>query len=559
MRFRLLFLVLAIGSFSLYFVKNFYPSGKTVSPSIHYPVTEQKPFVVVIPSFNNEKYVEKNLRSVFTQDYDNYRVIYIDDHSRDKTFAIAQKLFKELDTQGKSSLVRNPANFGALANIYNAVHGCHDHEIVVLLDGDDFFAHENVLKTLNQAYADPNVWMTYGTCLDYPAFQKSPTSKKFSQKVHQSGSFRNKDWATTHLRTFYATIFKEIKIEDLFYRGRFYPMSWDLAIMMPMLEMSRTHASCIEDILYLHNIENPISDHKIHLPFLTHCLENIRAKPAYAALQQLPVHGDLHQTADLIIFSENHPMQLFSLLESIHNHVVGLKKITVLYQTSSPEIESLYLELKMSFVNVHFLKMDKDLSMMISTAIFDSPVTTSKYILFAQDTMIATDFIDLSKAIYALELSKAYGMFLTYHQGLEYSASLTRHQPTPPTTPLLGLAGEDIPFAWQFSAGMDDWNTPHPFSFALYRKADLKKIFNQSGIDTLDSLIQIWSQHLPSHGIGLCYTTPKSVYLRPSSAVSEQDLIEMFEEGLKIDLTRMSLLKTPSQEIVTDLTFIPRE
>jgi len=41
----------------------------------------EKSMVVIIPSYNNESYCEKNLTSVFSQQYENYRVIYIDDCS----------------------------------------------------------------------------------------------------------------------------------------------------------------------------------------------------------------------------------------------------------------------------------------------------------------------------------------------------------------------------------------------------------------------------------------------------------------------------------------------
>ena len=40
---------------------------------------EEKPMVVVIPSYNNIKWYKKNLDSVLNQKYQNFRVILIDD------------------------------------------------------------------------------------------------------------------------------------------------------------------------------------------------------------------------------------------------------------------------------------------------------------------------------------------------------------------------------------------------------------------------------------------------------------------------------------------------
>jgi cellulose synthase/poly-beta-1,6-N-acetylglucosamine synthase-like glycosyltransferase len=47
----------------------------------------QLPFCIIVPSYNNAKseiYL-RNLDSIFMQDYKNYRVVYIDDKSPDKT------------------------------------------------------------------------------------------------------------------------------------------------------------------------------------------------------------------------------------------------------------------------------------------------------------------------------------------------------------------------------------------------------------------------------------------------------------------------------------------
>ena len=47
----------------------------------------QLPFCIIIPSYNNakSKIYLRNLDSIFMQDYQNYRVLYIDDKSPDKT------------------------------------------------------------------------------------------------------------------------------------------------------------------------------------------------------------------------------------------------------------------------------------------------------------------------------------------------------------------------------------------------------------------------------------------------------------------------------------------
>ncbi|MGE0670989.1 MAG: glycosyltransferase, partial [Parachlamydiales bacterium] len=46
---------------------------------------EEKPMVVVIPSYNNKNWYQRNFDSVFFQKYDNNRVIFIYDSSPDCT------------------------------------------------------------------------------------------------------------------------------------------------------------------------------------------------------------------------------------------------------------------------------------------------------------------------------------------------------------------------------------------------------------------------------------------------------------------------------------------
>jgi glycosyltransferase involved in cell wall biosynthesis len=248
----------------------------------------QKPFVIVIPSYNNSAFCERNLLSVLTQRYNNFRVLYIDDCSTDDTWAKAQEVISRLDKEGRVTLSRNQKNLGSLGNYTLAIHSCKDEEIVVAVDGDDFLAHEWVLEKLNRLYANPEIWMTYGNFLDYPTYRQEPvTCQKLSTRVISNQSYRKEAWVTTHLRTFYAALFKRIQREDLLYKGNFYPMAGDLAFVFPLLEMAGDHVRFVPDILYLYNRGNPLSDHKINFALQNECADQIRSKPPYTPLKTL--------------------------------------------------------------------------------------------------------------------------------------------------------------------------------------------------------------------------------------------------------------------------------
>jgi hypothetical protein len=259
------------------------------SSKISAPLAE-KPFVIIIPSYNNSAYCEQNILSVLHQRYDNFRVVFVDDASTDDTFEKVKALVDRSPKKDKVELIRNSENQGSLKNLYKAVHACKDNEIVVRCDGDDLIAQPFVLKKLNKVYADPHVWMTYGNYLDYPTYKQKPQlCQKFPKSVLKSHRFRQYKWVTAHLHTFYAGLFKKISPEHLTKDGKFLPVSGDVAVILPMLEMAAGHFQFIEEVLYLYNRSNPLSDHLNNRLVLQNSYNRyVRSLPSYQPLEQPP-------------------------------------------------------------------------------------------------------------------------------------------------------------------------------------------------------------------------------------------------------------------------------
>ncbi len=247
----------------------------------------QKALVVIIPSYNNERWCIKNLESVFAQKYDNYRVIYINDKSKDHTFELVKQYIDEHGYADKVELRNNPERLGAMANLYNAIHSCNDAEIAVILDGDDWFANDQVLSRVNQEYANPEVWLTYGQFVCYPS-NNPGFCKEFPSFIAWANLYRSYTWVATHLRTFYAGLFKKITKEDLMYEGEFLSVLYDQAMMYPMLEMAGNHVRFIPDALYVYNQDNPINDGKVALQKVLRFERMVRRMPRYARLAALP-------------------------------------------------------------------------------------------------------------------------------------------------------------------------------------------------------------------------------------------------------------------------------
>jgi glycosyltransferase involved in cell wall biosynthesis len=221
---------------------------------------QEKEIIVIIPSYNNEKWCEKNLDSVFLQKYKNFKVIYINDNSTDATQNLIESYRVNNHLEDKLAIINNFERCGALYNVYHAVHSCTDTAIIIIVDGDDWLKHDQVFVRVNDAYSNPNVWLTYGSYDCDPPQKKGGCCAVIPHDVIKKNNFRGYKWVSTALRTFYAGIFKKIKKEDLFYEGKFFEMAGDLAYMFPMLEMCGDRFKFIPEILYTYNVSNPIND-----------------------------------------------------------------------------------------------------------------------------------------------------------------------------------------------------------------------------------------------------------------------------------------------------------
>ena len=152
-----------------------------------YPIVH-RPFVLFVTARNQGAHIEKTLRSIFMQNYDNFRLVYIDDASTDGSFALVRDLVYEWGYLERVTLLQNDAPLGDLANLARAVSNSLDDEIIVPIGAEGYLAHEWVLQRLNQYYADPELWLTIGAARDYPRFSPADISfKTFYARLLKEG------------------------------------------------------------------------------------------------------------------------------------------------------------------------------------------------------------------------------------------------------------------------------------------------------------------------------------------------------------------------------------
>ncbi len=218
--------------------------------------------IVVTCSYNNREYCQKNLMSLFKQTYDNWECYYIDDNSKDGTYEFAYEMAKKFGMLDKMHFIKNNKNVGAMENQYRAIHRCEDRDVIVIYDGDDYFFDNSVLSFINDTYCNEQTWITYGSYVTighHPSYCMEPSTSNREAR----NFFRKHPWVFSHLRTFYAGLFKKIKVDDLKYKGEFIKIFSDFATMLPMLEMAkRDRFKFLKKTLYIYNSINPACDFK---------------------------------------------------------------------------------------------------------------------------------------------------------------------------------------------------------------------------------------------------------------------------------------------------------
>ena len=244
-------------------------------------------FNIIIPFYNAERWLSRCLKTVKGQDYDNYRAIIVNDCSTDDSNLVIQK---EIEGNDKFSLIVTDKNGGALNSTYVGIENAKpdDEDVIIVLDGDDWFAKKNVLEILDDVYSNNDCLMTYGSYIEYPSYVRGKFSVKLPEIVTKNKLFRTSQWMTSHLRTFKYKLWKNVRREDVLNSdGEIYAMAGDMPVIFPMLEMAEERSFFIEEILHVYNRDNPLNEDKVNHGLQLSIEQEVRNKPVYPRLEDL--------------------------------------------------------------------------------------------------------------------------------------------------------------------------------------------------------------------------------------------------------------------------------
>lgn len=221
-------------------------------------------YFVVSGTYNAESYVDKCVKSVNEQHvFDNYQIyhVVIDDGSTDKTAEVI-KQHATTDTV----VIRHEKNKGPissqLAGFEWARRNGDPHDVIIQLDGDDWFNTKHAVSIVHDTYKETGCGATYG---DYVCTDGAPSCCRIPDWGNLRKDLKKNGWPFSHLRTFRVGYTAHLKDENLRDEdGEYYVSAYDAALYLPIAEMAgKDKVVWIKQPLMVYNRHNPIRDGKI--------------------------------------------------------------------------------------------------------------------------------------------------------------------------------------------------------------------------------------------------------------------------------------------------------
>ncbi|ETX08564.1 glycosyltransferase family A protein [Candidatus Entotheonella palauensis] len=230
-----------------------------------------------------EAYIGQCLDSIKRQTYPHWQAYVTVDPHGDRT---SERALEASINDPRIAVTRNAIPLYSMANLVHAIDRsqAQPEDVIVVLDGDDWFYHDRALQVIVDTYTTYDCWLTYGSWMpnaddgyvgQWPAYPEGTTD------------FRGRGHLATAVRTWKKWLWDLIDDRDFRdEQGHYFRASGDQAVMYPMLEMSGTRrAKHIADILMVYNRDTAYSDDKTKPREMQRNETYIRSKPAYTPLR----------------------------------------------------------------------------------------------------------------------------------------------------------------------------------------------------------------------------------------------------------------------------------
>lgn len=272
-------------------------------------------------------------------------------------------------------------------------------------------------------------------------------------------------------------------------------------------------------------------------------------------------------TVDLVVFSYDRALQLYSFLESLEKHATGLHKVFIVYRSSNDDHTQSYEIVKKRFPAMTYCQQGppsaKDFKPLVLQAFGQD---LANYLTFAVDDDIIKEKIDFTHCTRLLEQTGAYGFYLRMGLHLTHCYSLRGPQRVRSYTQV-----HPGVYSWRFCDGTGDWGYPGSVELTVWRKSDLEQMLTKHPFNNPNKLEDVLNYYADKKKSGLCFASSSVVNL-PLNIVNEtqqsnnqmnwmtpNQLLAKFRDGYKIDIDKLYKVKNRACHMDYQPSFIVRD
>ena len=211
---------------------------------------------VVVPVYNAEKYIGKCCESIFSQTYDNFEVVIVNDGSTDRSMEIVRGLLDGKFAHMKPRVrIINQENQGSPVARHTGISNATG-EFIIQFDADDWVSRKIIEKMVATAVRED---ADFVVCKYYNVYRNwiiPRREKRFKDRLSLLESL----FSHRHFRAF---LWDKLVKRSLFFEGgEFlfprYPMCEDM-VMVAQLVLRAKKIAFINDRMYYYRYENTTS------------------------------------------------------------------------------------------------------------------------------------------------------------------------------------------------------------------------------------------------------------------------------------------------------------
>lgn len=236
---------------------------------------------------NASNWISRSIRSIKKQSFHNLEYLLHLDNCSDDTYSVASKLAQNDNRINLYNSHKRIYAGRARWELLKKITYARDSDIVILLDGDDWLYSADSLQQIANFYKENQVVVTHGNFISSNG-KICHWSRDYDLKTKERNEYRTAPWNATHLRTFKYGLFRELR-EDILRceNGLFFEAATDMALFLPILELSGVYSSYVESVLCVYNERGKSVYDCERLIQQKNAEEQIRNKKKYSPL---PIH-----------------------------------------------------------------------------------------------------------------------------------------------------------------------------------------------------------------------------------------------------------------------------